>query len=130
MLTSTAVVGTLRAGETAFWPTVWLIVGIEKGIFLFETKPWLVFLGFIKDLLGMMAMVGAVWSAVVVVGLCENKDVVAATERVFEDGGGTEVDIGIVTGGLICGRTIEVPNAELADVGNLLANGLISRYGK
>lgn len=120
----------MRAGETAFWPTVWLIVGIEKGIFLFETKPWLVFLGFIKDLLGMMAMVGAVWSAVVVVGLCENKDVVAATERVFEDGGGTEVDIGIMTGGLICGRTIEVPNAELADVGNLLANGLISRYGK
>jgi hypothetical protein len=97
---------------------------------LLETKPWLGFLGFVEDLLGMVAVVGPVRGAVVVVGLGENEDVVTTTERIFEDGGGTEVDIGIMTGGLIGGRTIKVPDAELADVCNLLADGLIiSRYG-
>lgn len=71
-----------------------------------------------------MTEVGPVRGAVAVVGLCENQDVVAATEGVLEDGGGTEVDIRVVSRGLIGGRTIEVPDAKLANVCDLLAHSL------
>lgn len=71
-----------------------------------------------------MAEVGFVGGAVVVVGLGENEDVIAATEGVLEDGGRAEVDIGVVTRGLVGRGTIKVPNAELADVGDFLGNGL------
>jgi hypothetical protein len=129
-LTGTAVVGALRAGETTLWPAKGLVIGVEKGIFLLETEPGLGFLSFVKDLLSVVAVVSSVGSAVIVVGLSENKDVVSTAEGVFEDGGGTEVDVGIMAGSLIGRRTIKVPDTELADVGNLLADGLmISGYG-
>jgi hypothetical protein len=40
-----------------------------------------------------MTVVGPVWGAITVEGFCENKDVVAPTERVLEDGSRTKVDI-------------------------------------
>jgi hypothetical protein len=49
----------------------------------------------------MMTEVGLVRSTVVVVSFCEDKDVVAATERVFENSSGTEIDIRIVSGSLV-----------------------------
>jgi len=82
------------------------------------------FLGLLHDLGGMVAVVGSVGSAVVVVGLGEDKDVVAAAEGVLEDGGRAEIDIGVVSGGLVGRGTIKVPNAELADVGDFLGDGL------
>ena len=51
----------------------------------------------------MVAIVGPIWGSVVVVCLCENKDVVSTTERILEDGSGAEVHIGIVAGGLVGG---------------------------
>jgi hypothetical protein len=71
-----------------------------------------------------VAEVGLVGGAVVVVRLAEDDDVVAATEGILEDGGRTEVDVGVMPRGLVGGRPVEVPDAELADVGDLGLDGL------
>ena len=77
----------------------------------------------------MVTVVGPVGGAVVVIALGEDEDVVATAEGILEDGGGTEVDVGIVAGGLVGGGTVKVPDAEGADVGNLLGDGLRAKLG-
>ena len=74
----------------------------------------------------MVAVVGPVRGAVVVVALREDEDVVTATERVLEDGSGTEVDIGVASGSLVGRGTVEVPDAKGTEVGDLLGHGLRS----
>ena len=60
-----------------------------------------------------MTEVELVGSTIRVPGFTEDKDVVTKTEGVREDCDGTEVDIGVVAGGLASGRAIEVPFREL-----------------
>ena len=72
----------------------------------------------------MVAVVGPVGGAVVVVALGEDEDVVAAAEGILEDGGGAEVDIGVVARSLVGGGTVEVPDTEGTDIGDLLVDGL------
>lgn len=60
-----------------------------------------------------MTVVGPVWSAVTVVSLRKNKDVVAATEGILEDRSRAEIDIGIIPRRLIGRGAIKVPDAEL-----------------
>lgn len=103
---------------------------VEKSVFLFKTEPRLGILGFVENLLGVMAVISPVGSAIVVVGFGKNKDVVTTTERVLENSGRTEIDIRITTRGLIGGRTIKVPYTELADVSHLLADGLDIKISK
>ena len=91
--TGTTVVRALRAGETALGPPIRSAVDIEQGVLLLETKPGHVVFGEVHGLLGVVAVVGAVRGAIVVVSLGEDEDVVAATEGIFEDGGGAEVDV-------------------------------------
>lgn len=122
--TRSAVVGALRARETALRPTVWSTVHVKQGIFLLNTEPRNLVLSLVHDLLGVMTEVGLVRSAIVVVALRENQDVVTTTEGVFEDGGGAEVDIRIVSGSLIGGGTIEIPDTKRANVINLLGDSL------
>ena len=100
-LTGTAVVGALRTRETALGPAEGRAVSIEECVLLLNTEPRDRLLGEVHDLLGVMTVVSPIGSTVVVVGLCENKDVVAATEGVLEDGSRTKVDIGVTTGGLV-----------------------------
>lgn len=122
--TRSAVVGALRARETALRPTVWSTVHVKQGIFLLNTEPRNLVLSLVHDLLGVMTEVGLVRSAIVVVALRENQDVVTTTEGVFEDGGGAEVDIRIVSGSLVGGGTIEIPDTKRANVINLLGDSL------
>ena len=122
--TSTAVVGALGTRETALGPTEWGTIDVEQCVLLLETEPGLMFLSEVHDLGGMVAVVGLVGSAVVVVTLGEDEDVVTTTEGVLEDGSGPQVDVGVAAGSLIGGRTIEIPNTQLADVGDFLVNGL------
>jgi hypothetical protein len=124
MRTSTAVVGTLGSGETTLGPSVGRAIGVEEGVLLLETEPGDLLLCLLHDLVGMVAVVGPVGGAIVVVGLCKDEDVVTATEGILEDRGGTKVDIGVVSGSLVGGGAIEVPDTELADVGDLLGDGL------
>ena len=72
-------------------------------------------------------MVCLVWRTIIVVGLSHHKDVVTTSEGVFEDGSRAEVDIRVVTLSLVGRGAVEVPLAELANVGDLLANGLLYR---
>lgn len=124
-LTSTAVVRALRTRESSLWPAKWCAIHVKEGVFLLKTKPGPSLLGLLHDLVRVVAEVGLVGSAIIVVALRKDEDVVAATERVFEDGSGTEVDVGVSSGSLVSRRTIEIPDPELVDALNLLRHGLI-----
>ena len=95
--TSTAVVGALGAGETALRPAVRGAVHVEEGVLLLDTEPRDGIFCEVHDLLCVMTEVGLVGSAVGVVGLGEDEDVVTATEGVLEDGSSPKVDIGVGT---------------------------------
>lgn len=101
--TSAAVVRTLGTREATFRPSVGRPVDVKECVLLLDTEPRLLILHLIHNLLGMVTVVGSVGGAVVVVGLGKNEDVVAATERVLEDGGWAEVDVGVIAWGLIGG---------------------------
>ena len=120
----------MGTAEATLWPTVRGTVHIEEGVLLLETEPGDLVLGEVHDLLGMVTVVGAVGGSVVVVALSEDEDVVAAAEGVLEDGGRAEVDIRVIAGGLVGGGTIEVPDAEGANVRNLLVDGLEAELGQ
>ena len=122
--TSTAVVRALGTRETALGPTIGGAVEVEKGVLLLDTEPGNLVLGEFHDLGGMVAVVSAVGGAVTVVALGKDEDVVAAPEGVLEDGGRAEVDIGVATGRLVGGRTVEVPDPQRADVGHFLGDSL------
>lgn len=63
----------------------------------------------LHDLVGVVAVVGRVGRAVVVVRLAEDEDVVALAERVLEDGDRAQVDVRVVAGGLAGRRAVKVP---------------------
>ena len=80
--------------------------------------------GEVHDLGGMVTVVGLVRSAVVVVTLGEDEDVVTFSEGVLEDGSRPQVDIGVATRGLVGGRTVEIPYTQLTNIGDFLVNSL------
>lgn len=123
-LTSTAVVGTLGAWEAVLWPTVWGTVYVEQSVFLLKTEPRLVILGKFHDFSGMVTVVGLVWSAVVVVALSEDENIFATPERVLKDGNWPQVNVGVIARSLAGGRTIEIPDSQLADIGDCFINSL------
>lgn len=125
LLTRTAVVRTLRTRETALRPAVRSTIHGEEGVLLLNTKPRLDILRLIHDLLSVMTEVSAVGGAIVVVALCEDEDVITAAERILEYGSGAEVDVGVGTRCLVGGRTVEVPDTEIVDAGDLLGHGLV-----
>ena len=110
--------------EPVLRPTVWGTIDVEQGVLLLKTEPGLVVLGEVHDFGGMVTVVGLVGSAVVVIALGKDEDVVTTTEGVLEDGRGPQVDIGVATGSLVGGRTVEIPDTQLANVGDLLINSL------
>lgn len=112
----TTVVGALRTGETTLWPLVWLVIGIKESVLLLETEPGFDLGALVKDLLGMVAVVGLVGGTIVVVGLCEDEDVVSTAEGVPKDGSWTKVDVRVVAGGLVGGGAIKVPNSEVREI--------------
>jgi hypothetical protein len=65
-----------------------------------------------------------VGAAIGIPGLAEDEDVVTLAEGVGEDSAGTEVDIGVIAGGLAGGGTVEVPFGELVDALDGLGEGL------
>jgi len=123
-LTDTAVVGALRTGETALWPLIWFVIDIEESVLLFETEPWLDVPSLVHDLLGVVAVVGPVRCSIVVVRLCEDKNVFPTAERILENRSGAKVDVGVVAGSLVGGRAVKVPNAEIANIVDSLGDSL------
>lgn len=58
-----------KNGQT-LWPTVWSTISTEKSVFLFNTEPWVFVLDEVHGLLGVVTVVGLVWSAIAVVAFC------------------------------------------------------------
>jgi hypothetical protein len=73
---------------------------------------------------GIVTVVELVGASIGIPGLAKNEDVVTLTERIGVVGNGAKVDIGVVTGGLGSGRTIEVPFGKLIDTCDGLGQGL------
>lgn len=122
--TDTAVVGTLGTGETATGPAVGPSVSAEESVLLLETEPEaLVGVG-LHQTVGVVTVVELVGASIGIPGLAKNEDVVTLTERIGVVGNGAKVDIGVVTGGLGSGRTIEVPFGKLIDTCDGLGQGL------
>jgi len=111
--TDTAVVVTLRSRETSGRPAVRAVVEVEEGILLLKTEPGHVLGKGLHDLHAVMSVVVLVGGAIGVPALGEDDDVGGATEGIGEDGGRSEVDIGVVTGGLESGGTIKVPDGKV-----------------
>lgn len=107
--TDTAVVGALRGGVTTLGPCVDLIELVEQGVFLFQTEPDLLVSVGLHQLDGLVAVVELVGGTIVVPALSQDNDVVTLTEGVRIEGNGSEIDIGVVAGGLTGGRSIKVP---------------------
>jgi hypothetical protein len=131
--TNTAIVRPLGSGETALGPAVGSPVNVKERILLLETKPRVVVLGKVHNLLGVMTEVGAVGRAVIVIRLGKDEDVLAAAEGVLENGCGAQVDVRIVAWGLVGRRAVKVPDAEVVDALDFLGNGLrgmLARVGR
>ena len=122
--TDTTVVRTLGTGETATGPAIRPAIGTEKGVLLLQTEPELLLGVGLHQAGGIVAVVELVWASIGVPGLAEDEDVVTLAEGVGEDSDGAEVDIGVVTGGLAGGGTVEVPLRELVDARHGLGEGL------
>jgi hypothetical protein len=119
--TDTAVVRALRTGETALGPAVGLVIEIEQGVLLLETEPRNLLLVGLHELGAGMAVVELVGSTVGIPALSQDKDVVVAAEGIAVHGDGTKVNIGVLTGSLTGGGTIEVPLGKLLNGGRNLA---------
>ena len=105
----TTVVRTLRSGETALGPAIRTAISAHKRVLLLNTKPAMLVLALLKDLRSVVAVVGFVRRAIIVVALGQNEHVVAATEGIREVRHGAEVHVRVVTRSLACRRTVKVP---------------------
>jgi len=112
---NTAVVRTLRGGESTFRPSKGVSLLGEEGVFLLKTKPGIVLLGLFEDANGIVARVGLVGGAIRVEAFSHDEDVVSSAEGILEDGNRLDEDVRVLAGGLSGGGTIKVPDAEVAD---------------
>lgn len=125
--TDTTVVRTLGSGETVLGPSDRVISLVEHGVLLLDSEPDDLLLVSAHKLGALMSVVELVGGTVVVPALGEDNDVLASSERIRVDGGGSEIDIRIVAGSLVCGGTVKVPLGEVLDRSGLLVEGLTFR---
>lgn len=122
--TDTAVVGTLGTGETTTGPAIRPSISTEESVLLLQTEPEaLVGVG-LHQAVGFVAVVVLVGASIGIPSLAEDKDVVTLAEGVGVVSHGAKVDIGVVTGGLAGGGTVEVPLGELIDTRDGLEQSL------
>ena len=89
----TTVVWSLRAWETLLGPAIRSAVKTKEGVFLLQTKPWLLLGIGLHEPGAVMTVVELVGCAIVVPTLAEYEDVIAATEGIGEDFNRSEVDV-------------------------------------
>ena len=87
------VVWSLRTWETLLGPAIRSAVKTKEGVFLLQTKPWLLLSIGLHEPGAVMTVVELVGCAIVVPTLAEYENVVAATERVGKDFHRSEVDV-------------------------------------
>ena len=109
----TAVIGTLRSWEASLRPAVWPAIGTEEGVLLLQAEPGLLLGIGVHETDSFVTVVELVGGSIVVPGLAQDEDVLAATEGIWVDGNGAQVDVGVVARGLAGGGAVEVPFREL-----------------
>mmetsp|Transcript_19067 Transcript_19067/g.35941 ORF Transcript_19067/g.35941 Transcript_19067/m.35941 type:complete len:383 (+) Transcript_19067:143-1291(+) len=115
--TNTAVIRTLGTSVAALRESKRpLDVSVEHGVLLLEAKPWLFGLVLVHGSDAGGTLVGFESVALVIVGVAENDDVLSATERVAVDLARLDDHLGVMSGGLLGGRTVVVPFRKLLDV--------------
>ena len=120
--TDTTVVWALGTGEATHGPAVGAVAHVEEGVLLLETEPWLLLLVGLGELVGLVAVVVGVRSAISVPALADHQDVRGQAEGVREDCHRAQVDVRVVARRLLGRRAIEVPFWEVFD-GELAACG-------
>jgi len=121
----TAVVRALRSGVTMLGETKMGTV-VEEGVLLLESKHGLVLLGdLLKDGIGGSASVGLDGLSGIIVGIAHHDEcIVVGVEGVRVHGLGLENDLRVVSGSLVRGRTIIVPEGKISGAGRLLGSDL------
>jgi hypothetical protein len=114
----------VRGRETAGGPAERPVVHVEQSVLLLETEPGLVLAISLHDLGALVAEVVLVGGAIGHPALSQDDDVGLAAERIGEDGTRAQVDVGVVTRGLVRGGTVEVPDGKVCGLPVLLVKGL------
>jgi hypothetical protein len=109
----TAVVWTLRTGETVGWPSVRPIGEIEERVLLLETEPRLVNFVGVHELGTLGAVVELIWSSIWVPTFGQDQNIWSTTEWIWEDGDRSEVNIRVFARSLTGGGSIEIPFWEI-----------------
>ncbi|KAJ8577026.1 hypothetical protein ON010_g2177 [Phytophthora cinnamomi] len=121
-----AVVRALRAGEAALGPAVRRhAVLLEQRVLLLDAEPRLLALGRLHHAGRVGARVVGDGRQVRLQAVAQHQDVLAAAERVLEDGHGTQQHLRVLAGRLARARAVEVPHRQ---VGQRL-HGLGQRLG-
>ena len=68
----TAIVWSLRTGESILRPAVRPVIGSEQGILLLQTKPWLLLCIGVHQSLGFMAIIELVGTAIPIPSLAKD----------------------------------------------------------
>ena len=89
----TTVVWSLRPWKTLLGPAIRSAVKTKEGVFLLETKPWLLLGIGLHEAGAVMTVIELVGGAIVVPTLAEHENVVAATEGIGVDFDRSEVDV-------------------------------------
>ena len=89
----TTVVWSLGPWETLLGPAIRSAVKTKEGVFLLQTKPWLLFGIGLHEPGAVMTVIELVGGAIVVPTLAEHENVIAATEWIGEDFDRSEVDV-------------------------------------
>jgi len=107
----TAVVWTLVTWISIRWPSEWFdgesIVFSKKGVFLFDSEPWLLIFLFVEDGGGESSEIGVCRHKVLVsgifpsVGFSQNKNVVSSQEWIWVEGNWLHDDLRVLSGGLV-----------------------------
>lgn len=122
--TNTTVVGALGSGEAALGPSNRVVALVEHGVLLLDSEPDDLLLVGAHEFGALVSVVELVGGSIVVPALGQHNDVVASSERIGVDGGGSEIDIRVVAGRLFCGGSVKVPLGEILDGFGLLAQSL------
>jgi hypothetical protein len=91
--TDTAVVWTLWTWETIYWPAIWSVAHVKKGVLLLQTEPWVMGGMRLHELGGLVSVVELVWGSIGIPALSHDENIWGTTERIWEDGDGSDVDI-------------------------------------
>lgn len=106
---NTTVVGSLRCWVATLGPAIWPAIWAKDGVFLLQTKPWLVLGIGLHQPHRLMTVVVLVGGSIGIPRLSHDQDVVATSERIGKNCNRADVDVGVVARRLTGGRTVEIP---------------------